>query len=64
MGMIVWETRLHYETVEFNTNVVGSNEGQGVHQLIRKKDDIDVISDYVGWREYKEGIKNLQKIKK
>lgn len=64
VGMIVSETRFHYETVEFNTNSAGSDEGQGVNRLIRRKDDIDVISDFVGWREYLEGVKEITKNKK
>jgi hypothetical protein len=40
---------------------MGSDEGQGVHNLIRAKSDISVIADYVGWREYSAGVKALKK---
>jgi hypothetical protein len=52
-----------YITTEFNTNGMGSDEGQGVHNLIRAKSDISVIADYVGWREYNAGIKEATKKK-
>ena len=61
VGMIVGETNLHYRTIEFNTNGAGSNEGQGNHRLIRKKENIHVVADYVGYAEYRLGMKNLRK---
>jgi hypothetical protein len=61
VGIIESETRLHYNTIEGNTNAAGSNEGDGVYRKIRRKTDIYAISDFVGWKEYLEGVKKLKK---
>lgn len=61
VGIIESETRLHYHTIEGNTNTAGSNEGDGVYRKIRRKTDIYAISDFVGWKEYLEGVKALKK---
>lgn len=58
VGMITGETKFHYLTIEFNTNGAGSNEGQGNHRLIRKKENIHVVSDYVGFAEIREAMKS------
>lgn len=60
VGLAKMETKLHVETIEFNTNGMGSSEGQGVHNLIRKKETIYVVSDFVGWKEFLEGVKALK----
>lgn len=57
VGIIVRETRLHYETIEGNTNAAGSNEGDGVYGKIRRKESIYIIADYVGYHEIKESLK-------
>jgi hypothetical protein len=61
VGMIESENRLHYNTIEGNTNGAGSDEGDGVYRKIRKKETISVISDFVGWKEYLEGVKLTKK---
>jgi hypothetical protein len=61
VGMIESENRLHYNTIEGNTNGAGSDEGDGVYRKIRKKENISVISDFVGWKEYSEGLKLIKK---
>ena len=61
VGMIVSETRLHYNTIEGNTNSFGSDEGDGVYRKIRKKESIYAVSDFVGWKEFLEGVKSLKK---
>ena len=61
VGMIESENRLHYNTIEGNTNGAGSDEGDGVYRKIRKKETISVISDFVGCKEYLEGVKQLKK---
>ena len=63
VGMIVSETKLHYNTIEGNTNSVGSDEGDGVYRKIRKKETIYAISDFVGWKEYLDGVKLATKNK-
>jgi len=63
VGMIVSETRLHYNTIEGNTNSVGSDEGDGVYRKIRKKESIYAISDFVGWKEFLDGVKIVTKKK-
>lgn len=47
VGIIESETRMHYNTIEGNTNAAGSNEGDGVYKKIRKKENIYIISDYI-----------------
>lgn len=61
VGMITGETKLHYLTIEGNTNSMGSDEGDGVYRKIRKKESIYAISDFVGWKEYLDGVKSLPK---
>jgi hypothetical protein len=61
VGIIESENRLHFNTIEGNTNMAGSDEGDGVFRKIRKKETIYVISDFVGWKEYLEGVKSLKK---
>jgi len=63
VGMIVSETRLHYNTIEGNTNSVGSDECDGVYRKIRKKESIYAISDFVGWKEFLDGVKIVTKKK-
>ena len=57
VGMIKKEFKHHYETVEFNTNGAGSTEGQGVHNLLRKKATVHAVSDFVGYKEILKAIK-------
>lgn len=47
IGMITGEDRLHYYTIEGNTNGSGGREGDGVYRRIRTKKSIYKISDYV-----------------
>lgn len=63
VGMIVSENRLHYNTIEGNTNSMGSDEGDGVYRKIRRKESIYAISDFVGWKEYLDGVKLITKKK-
>lgn len=44
-GLICWEDQNNYYLIEGNTNVAGSDEGDGVYRKIRDKDDVYVISD-------------------
>lgn len=46
VGLITGEDRLHYRTIEGNTNNGGSREGDGVYRKIRYKRSIHIISDY------------------
>ncbi|MGV8136503.1 MAG: CHAP domain-containing protein [Mangrovibacterium sp.] len=46
VGMITGEDRLHYTTIEGNTDGSGTREGDGVYRRIRTKKSIYVISDY------------------
>jgi hypothetical protein len=64
VGIITGETRLHYETIEGNTNTAGSNEGDGVYRKIRKKETIYMISDFVGYQEVLKALKNNEKQEK
>ena len=48
VALIESESRQHYFTIEFNTNGAGSDDGEGVRQLIRKKASVYVIADHVG----------------
>lgn len=57
VGMIFAEGKLHYYTTEFNTNGAGSDEGQGVRSLIRRKESVHVIADYAGYKEIKKAMK-------
>jgi hypothetical protein len=57
VGMIKAEWKNYYETVEFNTNGSGSDEGQGVHNLLRKKYSVYAISDFVGYKEILKAMK-------
>lgn len=61
VALIEGESRFHYYTIEFNTNGAGSDEGQGVRRLIRQKSSAHVISDYVGYKEIKEAMKEGKK---
>lgn len=61
VGLIVSENKLHYNTIEGNTNTFGSDEGDGVYRKIRKKESIYAISDFVGWKEFLDGVKSLKK---
>lgn len=63
VGMITSETKLHYNTIEGNTNTFGSDEGDGVYRKIRKKETIYAVSDFVGWKEYLDGVKLVTKKK-
>jgi hypothetical protein len=63
VGMIESENRLHYNTIEGNTNSMGSDEGDGVYRKIRKKETIYCVSDFVGWKEYLDGVKIVTKKK-
>ena len=47
MGMITGEDRLHYRTIEGNTDASGGREGDGVYRRVRKKDLVYKIVDYV-----------------
>jgi len=58
VALIERESRLHYYTIEFNTNGAGSDEGQGVRRLIRQKNSVHVIADYVGYKEIKQELKS------
>lgn len=60
VGLIEGESRLHYYTIEFNTNGAGSDEGQGVRRLIRRKNSVHVISDFVGYKEIKQAMKETK----
>jgi hypothetical protein len=55
-----------YTTVEFNVGGSGNAGGEGVRNLIRKKSEISLIADYVGWKEYSAGMQklNIKKLKK
>jgi hypothetical protein len=57
VGLIIGEGKFHFYTVEFNTNGAGSNEGQGVRNLIRRKETIYVIADHVGQKEIQKALK-------
>lgn len=57
VALIEGESRLHYSTIEFNTNGAGSDEGQGVRRLIRSKNSVFIISDFVGYKEIREVFK-------
>jgi hypothetical protein len=57
VGMIISENRLHYNTIEGNTNSFGSDEGDGVYRKIRKKEGIYAISDFVGGEEILKALK-------
>ena len=48
VALIESESRQHYFTIEFNTNGAGSDDGEGVRRLIRKKSSVYVIADHVG----------------
>jgi hypothetical protein len=48
VALIESESRQHYFTIEFNTNGSGSDDGEGVRRLIRKKETVYVIADHVG----------------
>jgi hypothetical protein len=61
VGIITGETRLHYKTIEGNTNTAGSNEGDGVYRKIRKKESIYMISDFVGYQEVLKALKQTKK---
>lgn len=61
VALIEGESRFHYYTIEFNTNGAGSDEGHGVRRLIRQKSSAHVISDYVGYKEIKEAMKEGKK---
>lgn len=60
VALIEGESRLHYYTIEFNTNGAGSDEGQGVRRLIRQKNSVHVIADYVGYKEIKQALKSMK----
>jgi len=47
MGIITKEDRLHYITIEGNTDGSGGREGDGVYKKIRTKRSIYKISDYI-----------------
>ena len=49
VALIESESRQHYFTIEFNTNGAGSDDGEGVRRLIRKKASVYVIADHVGY---------------
>ncbi len=48
VALIESESRQHYFTIEFNTNGTGTDDGEGVRRLIRKKETVYVIADHVG----------------
>ena len=48
VALIESESNQHYFTIEFNTNGAGSDDGEGVRRLIRKKATVYVIADHVG----------------
>ena len=48
VALIESESHQHYFTIEFNTNGAGSDNGEGVRRLIRKKSSVYVIADHVG----------------
>ena len=58
VAMITGESKIHYFTFEFNTNGQGSDDGQGNRELIRKKESVFAISDYVGYAEIKMALKS------
>jgi hypothetical protein len=58
VGFITGEDRLHYYTIEGNTNAAGSREGDGVYRKIRRKTSIFVIADHVGAEEFLKDLKN------
>lgn len=47
VGFIDYEDHDNYFTIEGNTNMAGSREGDGVYKKIRPKNSIYIISDYV-----------------
>lgn len=47
VGIIIKEDRLHYITIEGNTDGSGGREGDGVYKKIRTKRSIYKISDYI-----------------
>jgi hypothetical protein len=60
--LIDQETPNHYQVISFNSTLKGSvDEGEGVIYTIYRKETINVIADYVGWREYSAGVKALKK---
>ena len=61
VGLIISEDRLHYLTIEGNTNNAGSNEGDGVYRKIRRKESIYAISDFAGWKEILSTIRKNEK---
>lgn len=60
VGIITRETRLHYETIEGNTNAAGSNEGDGNYRKIRRKESIYIIADYAGYHEINCALKKMK----
>jgi hypothetical protein len=62
VGIITSEQRLHYLTIEGNTNGAGSREGDGVYRKIRRKESVYVIADYVGYREIKKAMEREREI--
>ena len=47
IGIIIKEDKLHYITIEGNTDGSGGREGDGVYKKIRTKRSIYKISDYI-----------------
>lgn len=60
--LIVGEDKHNYFTLEGNTNLVGSREGDGFYRKIRRKNSIAALADYVvtgrQWLDFYEN--NLQ----
>jgi hypothetical protein len=57
VGLITGEGKLHYYTVEGNTSGEGVREGDGVYRKIRRKENIHIVSDFVGYKEIKEAMR-------
>ncbi len=60
IGIIEYEDKNNYYTIEGNTNRAGSREGDGVYRKIRPKSTVEIIGDYcITADEYFELIENL-----
>ena len=60
--LIVAEDKNNYYTLEGNTNLAGSREGEGFYKKIRKKSSIAVLADYCLYgRFWFEGYEHILK---
>lgn len=60
IGIIEYEDRNNYYTIEGNTNQAGSREGDGVYRKIRPKRTVSALGDYcVKPEQYFKTIKEL-----